>query len=251
MQVAALWRHPVKSLGGEALTEADLDGDGLRGDRLWGVRDEETGLILTARREPRLLEASSSLGPDGEPIIRLPSGPPFRGAGAATDAALSGWLGRPVTLVHAGEQPPGTAEFFADATDDDSQAIEWTMPFGRFVDAMPLLVLTRASLQAAAEHHPSGQWDVRRFRPNVVLDTGGSGWIEDAWYGRQVQIGAASIGPREPCIRCTMVTRPQPALERDLDIYRTLARHHGGTFGAWSTVERSGRVRVGDPVTIE
>jgi hypothetical protein len=48
-----------------------------------------------------------------------------------------------------------------------------------------------------------------------------------------------------------MVTRAQPALERDLDIYRTLARHHGGTFGVWSAVERSGRIRVGDAVTIE
>jgi uncharacterized protein YcbX len=251
MTVVALWRHPVKSLGGEALVEAEVDDDGLRGDRSWGIRDDETGRILTARREPRLLEASASLDADGEPIIQLPDQSPVRGLGAATDAALSGWLGKPVTLVRATEQPPATAEFFVDATDDDSLAVQWTMPPGRFVDAMPLLVLTTASLRTAAAHLPAGEWDVRRFRPNVLVEVHGDGWVEDTWYGRQVQIGSATIGPREPCQRCTMVTRPQPGLVRDLDIYRTLARHHAGTFGAWSAVERSGGIRVGDRVTIE
>ncbi|HZP28017.1 MAG TPA: hypothetical protein VFC99_03610, partial [Acidimicrobiia bacterium] len=58
------------------------------------------------------------------------------------------------------------------------------------------------------------------------------------------------IEPREPCARCTMVTRPQPGLERDLDIYRTLSRHHGGTFGVWTQVHTPGTVRVGDPVVV-
>ena len=47
-----------------------------------------------------------------------------------------------------------------------------------------------------------------------------------------------------------MVTRPQPALDRDLDIYKTVARHHGGTFGVWTGVQAPGPVRVGDPVSV-
>lgn len=44
------------------------------------------------------------------------------------------------------------------------------MPPGRFVDAMALLVLTTASLRAGAARYPDGDWDGRRFRPNILVD---------------------------------------------------------------------------------
>jgi hypothetical protein len=47
-----------------------------------------------------------------------------------------------------------------------------------------------------------------------------------------------------------MVTRPQPDLERDLDIYKSISRHHDGTLGAWTQVRAPGQVHVGDPVVV-
>jgi uncharacterized protein YcbX len=250
MQLAAIWRHPVKSLQGEPLTTATIDDDGMRGDRKWGIRDEATGMILTGRREPRLLLAAATLTDDGDPQVTLPGGVTTRGVGPSTDRLLSDWLERPVTLVQATDAPGGQAEFFADATDDSSQAIEWTMPSGRFVDAMPLLVVTSASLRAGQALHPAGNWDVRRFRPNLFVEVDGDDWIEDGWCGRTLRIGAVEVVPSQGCVRCTMVTRPQPGLERDLDVYKTIARHHGGTFGVWSGVLTPGTVHVGEPVVI-
>ena len=110
--------------------------EGVVGDRCWGVRDGATGRILTARREPRLLLASARLGAYGGPVITLPDGTVLDGPGPATDAALRGWLGRDVALAGAEADPGGRAEFFADATDDDSAAIEWTMPAGRYHDSL-------------------------------------------------------------------------------------------------------------------
>src|SRR3954466_12704551 len=104
-KVAALWRHPVKSLQGEPLTVAEIDQDGLRGDRAWGIRDETTGRILTGRREPRLLAAAAGRDAAGAPVIRLPDGAVLRRTGVATDGALSAWLGRPVRLVPAAGAP--------------------------------------------------------------------------------------------------------------------------------------------------
>jgi uncharacterized protein YcbX len=247
-RVAALWRYPVKSLQGEPLTEAEIDEDGLRGDRCWGIRDEASGRILTARREPRLLLASATMTDDGEPEITMPDGQVARGTGGLTDSVLSAWLGRPVALVAAKGAPGANAEYFADATDDTSAAIEWTMPEGRFVDAAALLVLTTASLRAAAELHPAGDWHPRRFRSNLLVDVDARHWIEDEWCGRMLDVGAVRLVPREPCIRCTMVTRPQPGLERDLDIFKTLNAHHNATFGVWTQVDAPGTVRVGDPL---
>jgi uncharacterized protein YcbX len=139
---------------------------------------------------------------------------------------------------------------FADSLDDTSDMVEWNMPAGRFVDALPLLLLTTASLRTGASHHAGGTWDVRRFRPNVLIEADGDGWLEDAWAGHEVRIGNVSVQGIVPCSRCTMVTRPQPGLDKDLDIFRTLNREHGATFGLWATVTTPGTIRAGDEVEV-
>jgi uncharacterized protein YcbX len=245
MDVVGLWRYPVKSLQGEPLESATVEADGLVGDRRWGLRDGSTGRILTGRRRPELLGASATY--DGDtPVITLPDGSTAAGPGERTDSLLSDWLGSPVSLVSALGGEAGRAEFFADATDDTSEAIEWTMPGGRYVDASPILVLTTVSLRTAAAHHPDGTWDVRRFRPNVVVDLDGEGWIEDSWVGHELRFATVTLAPIEPCTRCTMVTRAQPGLDADVEVFRTLARHHRAQFGVWSDVVAPGSLSVGD-----
>ena len=249
MKLVGVWRYPVKSLQGEQLDEARVEDDGLFGDRRWGIRDQRTGRILTARRRPELLVAAGAY--DGDvPVITLPDGRTAVGPGRSTDALLSDWLASPVSLV-ASVGDAGRAEYFADATDDTSRAIEWTMPAERYVDTAPVLLLTTASLRTAAALHPNGVWDPRRFRPNLLVELEGEGWVEDQWVEQPIQLGTATIVPTQPCVRCTMVTRPQPGLEADVDVFRTLARHHHGHVGVWADVVTPGQVRVGDQVSLE
>lgn len=245
MQLAGLWRYPIKSLQGEPIDVAQVEDDGVVGDRRWGIRDQRTGRILTARRRPELLGAAASYHGD-VPMIRLPDGRTLVGPGERTDNLLSEWLASPVSLVASVGRDAGRAEFFADATDDTSPAIEWTMPDGRYVDAAPVLLLTTASLRTAAALHPNGAWNPRRFRPNVLVDLEGEGWIEDDWIGQPLQMGTTILIPTQPCIRCTMVTRAQPGLDADVDIFRTLARHHRGHFGVWSDILTPGSLSLGD-----
>ena len=244
-RVTEIWRHPVKSLRGERLEAAEVTPDGLAGDRGWGIRDLGTGRILTGRREPRLLMASARLGDGGRPVLTLPDGAVLDGPGPATDAAVAAWLGRDVALVPAADDPGGRAEFFADATDDASDVLEWTMPAGRFVDALPLLLLTADSLRAGRAVH-DGEWDVRRFRPNLLLEGGGDGWTEDGWLGRELAVGGARLRAEQPCTRCTMITRPQPGLDADVDVFRAVARNHGAALGVLARVVAPGTVSVGD-----
>jgi hypothetical protein len=217
---------------------------------MWGIQDRSDGRILTARREPRLLFAASRVGPDGFPVITLPDAQEFSGSGPATDEALSAWLGKAVALVSATEIEASRAEYFADATDDTSRAIEWTMPKGRLVDAFPVLVMTTAGLRGCASAYPAGSWDVRRFRPNVLIEHDGEGWVEDAWADRRLHVGSAQLVPRRRCIRCTMVTRAQPRLDRDVTIYKTLHQAHGGEAGMWTQVTQPGAISEGDTVEI-
>ena len=250
LQVAQLWRYPVKSLLGERLPALRLVDDGIEGDRMWGIQDRRDGRILTARREPRLLFASSRLAASDFPVITLPDGQEVGGTGPVTDAALSTWLGKPVTLVAASESDAASAEYFADATDDASQAIEWTMPKGRFVDAFPVLVISTAGLRSGEAAYPAGAWDVRRFRPNILIQLDGEGWTEDAWADRQLRVGSAQLIPRQRCIRCTMVNRAQPGLHTDVNIFKTLHRTHEGKAGMWTQVLQPGPVSEGDVVEI-
>jgi len=250
LRVAQLWRYPVKSLLGERLPTLTFVADGVDGDRLWGIRDLTDGRILTARREPRLLFAASRMGPRGDPSITLPEGQELNGLGPTTDDALSAWLGKPVELVAAVASDAARAEYFADATDDDSRAIEWTMPKGRYVDAFPVLVMTTAGLRGASAAYPGGSWDARRFRPNVLIDVDGEDWVEDAWADRCLEVGAARLVPRRRCVRCTMVSRAQPGLERDVNIYKTLHRTHGGDAGMWTQVTAPGSIAEGDVVQV-
>jgi uncharacterized protein YcbX len=249
VHVAELWRHPVKSLQGEPLDEVTVENSGLLGDRKWGIVDQETGMVLTARRVPLLLLASARLTSAGVKIA-LPDGEVLTAPSADADDVLSNWIGRRVRVAHAESMDAAVGEFFADATDDNSKVMSWTMPAGRFVDALPLLVLTTASLRQGRAMHPDGAWETRRFRPNIVIDVDDEGWVEDRWCGRTVRIGTALVQPAVPCERCTMVTRPQPGLDRDLDVFKTLARHHGATFGVWTAVQTPALVRVGDEVTL-
>jgi uncharacterized protein YcbX len=249
VQIVGLWRYPVKSLQGEALDSGAIEVDGLEGDRRWGIRDGITGRILTARRRPELLHAAAVYR-EGLPVITLPDGSSTEGPGPATDRLLSEWLGDPVSLVSSARGEPGRAEYFEDATDDTSQAIEWTMPESRYVDAAALLLLSTASLRTAAELHPGGTWQPRRFRPNLLVHTPDDGWVEDGWVGQAVRAGSSLLAPTQGCIRCTMVTREQPGIEADRDVFRTLARHHSGRFGVWCDVVIPGHLAIGNEVAV-
>ena len=57
-------------------------------------------------------------------------------------------------------------------------------------------------------------------------------------------------GPSAPAVDAddSKLTRPQSGLVRDLDIYRTLARHHDGNLGVWTVVRITGSIAEGDPV---
>lgn len=227
LRVAALWRYPVKSMGGERLPTAELGPHGLPGDRAFGVVDLATGNVLTARREPRLLFATAAWQ-DGKVAVRGPDGERLE-----TDAALSAWLGRPVRLARAGPRG-GTYENPMD-TEREADWIAWQGPGHAWHDS----ARTRVSLVSTAT---LGTWDPARFRANVLLDGAG----EDDLVGRQARLGDATLDVRKRVDRCVMVTRAQPGLPIERDVLRTIHRERGGELAVGALVAAPGMVAVGD-----
>lgn len=232
MEVVELWRYPVKSLGGERLTVAEVGELGLSGDRRWGIRDDETGNVLTARREPRLLFASARLV-DGSPVITTSDGDDV-----SDSARLSAWLGRPVTLTEAGDAG-GVYENPMDPY-TDSDWVSWQGPAGAWHDSGR----SRVSLVSLAS---LGAWDIRRFRTNVVV----SGADEMGLVTKRIRVGAVELDVTKPIDRCVMVTRPQPGLSRDLDVLKAVNRELDGVLSVGCLVASGGSVGVGDLVTIQ
>ncbi len=115
-------------------------------------------------------------------------------------------------------------------------------------------LLTTATLDRLRELYPQGRFEVRRFRPNIVVETanGEKDFVEDTWIGRMLAIGnTVRLRITGPCTRCVMTTLPQADLPRDAGILRATARHNRANAGVYASVLQGGRIRRGDSVSLE
>jgi uncharacterized protein len=243
--VSQLWQFPVKSMQGSTVDRLDLAPGGAAGDRVLAVVDPAARKVLSGKRWPDLLMAAARHD-GGRVVITLPDGTEHASDDPGVHAALSGWLDHEVRL----SPPPADGvypmEMHTGMSDEDSPLFDWPGPPGSWVDLADAHWLTTASLAAAADLHPEGDWDVRRFRPNAVLEVDGEGWVEDHWAKVELGAVASEVLMRTP--RCTLPPRAQPGLARDVEIGRSLREGHGNDLGVYATITGAGTVAVGDPV---
>jgi uncharacterized protein YcbX len=245
--VAEVWRYPVKSMQGERIDRMELVPGGAVGDRTLAVVDRSIGKVLSAKLHPPLLEASARVEGD-DVVVILPDGTSHAASDPGIHAALSTWLDREVRLEAPQVDDVLPFEVHSGLSDDTTPVIDWPGPAGTWLDLADVHWLTTASLAAAAELHPGGQWDVRRFRPTALFDVAATGFAEDAW--QQVAVGGARSEVLMPTMRCTMPSRAQPGLDRDLEIGRTLREQHDNNLGLYAKIVEAGSIAVGDAVLV-
>jgi len=278
MHVDQIWQHPVKSMIGVRVADADVTADGMVGDRWWAVRDEVRGGIRGAKKIGELMKLSARYvdGVDGAVEIELPGGTSVRSSDPDVNARISESLGHEVTLWplqprddldHYRRGAPDSTDIveelrniFAreeseplpDFTIFPPEIMEFESPPGTYLDAFPLLVMTTAALSALQTELSESTIDVRRFRPNVVIDMGDErGHPEFGWIGQRLGIGSAVIEIREKCPRCVMVTREiDGSLPEDRSILRHIVRDLDQNVGVYATVVTPGTMSEGDTVTV-
>lgn len=281
--VQELWRYPVKSMGGEQLTSSVLDLRALHADRLWAVRDLELG-VTTARRLPVLLgcsarfveEPPAGVGPGdvADVVVTFPDGTEIASTDRERlDARLTELTGRKVALVplpplHDKAAYRGVLVKKRDirqqwALSDDEPLPDFSMfpirklaelsiyatPIGIFADAYAVHLLTTSSLRTMAAY--GGDFDVRRFRPNIVVDTADDGLVEQQWVGGTLRAGDVGVRVEIPAIRCSVPMREQPGVPADPAVSRTVSKHGERCFGVYADIVEAGTIRVGDPVSLE
>jgi uncharacterized protein YcbX len=266
--VVALWRYPVKSMMGEELNATEVTDRGLLGDRAFAVVDASTGKVAGAKNprkwgnffDYRAAYVEPPARGSKLPTVRvtLPDGSVVTSEQRDLAQILSSALGREVMLAHAdgdGGSPARAEEYWPDmeGLEHRDTVTEWELPARTFFDLAIVHLLTTATLDRLRALYPEGRFEVRRFRPNIVVSTGPDrhGFVENEWIGRTVAIGdEVCLRISEPCPRCVMTTLPQSDLPRDPGILRTAAQHNQANVGVYADVLAGGVIRRGDRITL-
>jgi len=281
-RIREIWRYPVKSMAGEQLTSSLVGAKGVSGDRGWALRDKQAKEIRGAKKMPQLMLCSASYREEPSDTriphvaIQLPDGAQLGSDHPEINGRLSALLGRTVTLWP--QQPASNTEHYRRGVPDNAdimleirevfgrtpdeplpdlsmfpkEILAFTSPLGTYFDAFPLHLLTTATLAMLMKKNPSARWEVRRFRPNFVIETEPelTGFVENDWCDRTLQIGALTIQCSLPTPRCIMTTLAQPGLEQDSSVLRTIVHDANQNVGVYATVLTPGQVTVGDTVEL-
>ena len=257
LRVSEIWRYPVKSLGGESLAAADVGAEGIVGDRVWALVDDETGNIVSAKRVRHwghLLMCRARLLDEAAPMdraslaIEFPDGTELTADDPAVLMRLSELSGRTVRLQYATraaktmemdwvpESQIGMAravEITSSRVRQDQSGVPvGAVPAGgagsRFHDLAPIHIVTTSSIRQLADDGASVRVAGRKYRPNLVV--GGEDWdagyVEDDWMESAITVGEVTLSPTTPVSRCVMVTLEHRDAPRDQMALRRIAQRH-------------------------
>ncbi|MFS2150775.1 MOSC domain-containing protein [Rhizobium sp. Rhizsp42] len=231
--VQALWRYPVSSLRGERLKTHTVTADGIRGDRSHLLVDLVSGEIAApekiARWRPALMIDART--DDGGLLISSVDWN-FFVDDPKLDNALSDHFGFRCAIRGVGSTLP---------TDEGEVTLS-----PRYV-ASPLHLLSTRSLSDLSGLIPQAVLDVRRFRPNIVMDTSAD---ENNWIGSQIAIGDYRGTVTEKTKRCGMTMIAQTDLPEDPEVLRTVVRSRQRCFGVYADVGAEGVISIGDKIEV-
>ncbi len=277
-EIREIWRYPVKGMAGESLQTGQLSAQGLGGDRIWAVRDNTRREIQSCKFRPELLLCSARVDATSRGAVEIifPDGSVMSGSDARSHARVSEMIGHASTIEAL--RPAADAAFYRRHKADDhtwmtelrstfereageplpaildnfpNAAAEFVVMPGTFFLVTPLHLLTTGSLVWMKAINPSADWQSRRFRPNVLVDTGGArGPVEQDWIGQQIAMGDAAIDCVDSTPRCGAITRAQVNLPADKTMLRTVVKHGDQNLGVYGDTVINGEIRVGDAVYV-
>ena len=281
--VSQLWRYPVKSMGGEQIESTEVDQNGVAGDRGWAVRETEGDETRSARQIPKLLHfrAAYTTSPSVDsrsPALEITTPDDGRIESGQEDihTQLSDAVGRAVTLtpLHPsddlawyarGPMPEGVDPMAAlrqllgmeenDPLPDLSglpKALQgFSSPPGTYFDCYPVHIMTTSSLNALAAAGGGDDVDVRRFRPNILIDTGDAeGLLEVDWTGKKLRLGEVVIEMMTTTVRCAVPAHAQRDFGSSRAVGRALIENTKQHLGSYCNVLEAGQISVGDKVEL-
>src|SRR2546425_8675844 len=237
-RVRDLWRYPVMGLQGERLQTAEIREAGVVGDHRYVFQDSGAGRVIDpvtyAHRWgetlafPSMLDLRARFAPGDSTRLDIvtPNGRVLSSGDPDFQTRIGEALGVPVKLM----------EF--------PQIAETRLRSGR-----ALHLITTASLDSMKNLYPEGDFDPRRVRPNIVVNSppGRNGFTEESWVGETIRIGPeVTLSVEKTNRRCKVTTLKQNDLPYDGKILETISQKNGNVLGVMCSVVKGGVVAVGD-----
>jgi uncharacterized protein YcbX len=267
--ISELWRYPIKTMQGEILEEATVAKKGLIGDRSFALMDKKSGRIISAKNPKKWenvfkLSAKTIVSEeDGSSIpkvsITFANGDTIFTDDKDVNEILSEKIGRSVFLT---TQVPENAtveklslEEDEAGTIDTPSCLENLSPFG-FFDGGRLHIVTTSALNRLRSVYKGGDFEARRFRPNIVIDSDdtvygsdGSLSMEKNWEDLTLEIGdTIKLKVTKPTVRCIMTTLAQANIPKDNRILKTIDNENDGFLGVYTQTLNPGAIKTGDLV---
>src|SRR5919204_5091014 len=182
-KVVSIWRYPVKSMLGEELNSSYITERGLIGDRTYAIIDQQTGKVASAKNpgkwgklfDFRAAFTDSLQSVEDIPPVRitLSDGSQIFSDHGDTDHTLSRVLDREVSVMKASLEKPSYEEYWPNIEGLAQREIvtDEAMPPQTFFDIAVIHLLTTSTINRLRELYPEGRFEVRRFRPNIVLES--------------------------------------------------------------------------------
>ncbi|MGI9235960.1 MAG: MOSC domain-containing protein [Woeseiaceae bacterium] len=249
MEIKEIWRYPVKSMLGEQLDQANVGPGGIRGDRRWAVVDKESGVSLSAKRYADLLRCRAWTS-DGEVMIRIPDSGEYPVGSAEVARILSDLLGRKVTTRSAEAAETIQHEFPTAITEGEGKPFLYEPETEAFFDCAPLQLLTTGTLAELQRLLPASTIHPARFRPNFLVETEETGFVENDWVNDDVTLGSLQCQVYDDTRRCIMVALGQEDFPRDTEVIRMILKKNEGRAGVALKTNDSGVVQKGDRVEV-
>jgi uncharacterized protein YcbX len=244
-QVEAIFRYPVKSMGGQRLEVAELGWHGIAGDRRLAFRrmEDRSGFPwLSASKLPDLVRFAPLRRADGAHLphtllphtqddipthIRTPDGHEMPVFGEELAAEVGRRYGAPVQMMQ--------------------------LKHGIFDEASVSVIAmdTVHEIARLAGHSP----DVRRFRPNVLgRALRPVPFQEDEWVGGVLSFGegddAPAIAVTMRDLRCSMVNLDPDTARPAPEVLKAVVGANQNNAGVYGAVTRAGRLAVGQTVRL-
>lgn len=225
----------MSSLTGERLASLSIHEGRIQGDRSHLVVDLKSGETAAPEKVARwkaALMLQAVTGANGQIEVTLPGMWSFIVDDPQLDQALSDHFG-----FHCGIRARGQVIFTTDGKRFASPRYE----------ASALHILSSSTLFSLSKALPEAGIDVRRFRPNVIVETDDA---EDSWVGKRFIAGAFQGAVTERTKRCGMTMIEQPGLPEYPDILRTIVKTRQRYLGVYADAVSGGVISVGDNVSV-
>jgi len=276
--VKSLWRYPVKGMAGDSVNAIEISKKGIHGDRVMAVQDVARKEIQSCKFRPALLQCRARYK-DSDDInqgveIVFPDGETLAVDDPLASQKVSELVGYESTLL--GLRPATDEGFYRRYKKDDhtwlkelkatferepgeplpdldnlpEEAQTYVSQLGSFFLVSSFHVITTASVNHLRSLNSSADWNMERFRPNIVIETLPEleGLVEQGWLNQSLKFGDVTIQNTEAAPRCGAVVRKQQGFEQDASILRTIVGEADQNLGIYAEIVANGKACVGDSV---